>query len=163
MRGRGFGLALVLTLGAVVAAGCSGRAAEIAAPRPTIQRLIPDIPDERATATPTTTATATPTEPPTSTPTATRTPSPVPTPIATATRTAVPTPTAVRTAPQPTPTRVPAATPARASCSPAYPDFCIPPSPPDLDCPDIGRKRFTVLAPDPHRFDADSDGIGCES
>jgi micrococcal nuclease len=43
------------------------------------------------------------------------------------------------------------------------PDFSIPAPPPDLDCPDIGRHNFTVLAPDPHRFDADHDGIGCES
>ncbi len=49
------------------------------------------------------------------------------------------------------------------ACSPAYPDFCVPPSPPDLDCPDVApHKRFTVLAPDPHRFDSDGDGIGCE-
>ncbi len=25
------------------------------------------------------------------------------------------------------------------------------------------KKRFTVLQPDPHRFDGDKDGIGCES
>jgi micrococcal nuclease len=48
-------------------------------------------------------------------------------------------------------------------CDPSYPDFCIPPSPPDLDCKDISQKRFTVLPPDPHRFDGDEDGIGCES
>ena len=48
------------------------------------------------------------------------------------------------------------------NCSPAYPDFCIPPPPPDLDCGDIGRKDFRVLAPDPHRFDGDHDGVGCE-
>ena len=48
-------------------------------------------------------------------------------------------------------------------CDPSYPDFCIPPSPPDLDCKDIPQKRFTVLPPDPHRFDGDEDGIGCES
>ena len=47
-------------------------------------------------------------------------------------------------------------------CDPSYPDFCIPPSPPDLDCKDIPQKRFTVLQPDPHRFDGDKDGIGCE-
>jgi hypothetical protein len=51
---------------------------------------------------------------------------------------------------------------AAGACDPAYPDFCIPPPPPDLDCPDIGRVNFTVLPPDPHRFDADHDGIGCE-
>lgn len=48
-------------------------------------------------------------------------------------------------------------------CDPSYPDFCIPRSPPDLDCKDIPQKRFTVLPPDPHRFDGDKDGIGCES
>lgn len=49
-------------------------------------------------------------------------------------------------------------------CSPAYPTVCIPPSPPDLDCPDIPFRRFTALPPDPHRFDgSDDDGIGCES
>ena len=49
------------------------------------------------------------------------------------------------------------------SCDPAYPTVCIPPPPPDLDCGDIPHRRFTVLAPDPHRFDGDGDGIGCES
>ncbi len=48
-------------------------------------------------------------------------------------------------------------------CDPSYPDFCIPPPPPDLDCGDIPQKNFTVLQPDPHRFDGDKDGIGCES
>lgn len=48
------------------------------------------------------------------------------------------------------------------SCDPAYPTVCIPPPPPDLDCADIPYRRFTVLAPDPHRFDGDHDGIGCE-
>jgi micrococcal nuclease len=52
-----------------------------------------------------------------------------------------------------------------ARCHPSYPDFCIPPPPPDLDCgsPELGgRRNFTVRPPDPHRFDADRDGIGCE-
>ncbi len=53
--------------------------------------------------------------------------------------------------------------PSYSNCDPSYPDFCIPPSPPDLDCKDIPQKRFTVLSPDPHRFDGDKDGIGCES
>lgn len=48
-------------------------------------------------------------------------------------------------------------------CDPSYPDFCIPPPPPDLDCKYIPQKRFTVLQPDLHRFDGDKDGIGCES
>jgi micrococcal nuclease len=48
-------------------------------------------------------------------------------------------------------------------CDPAYPDVCIPPSPPDLDCGDIAHRRFRVLPPDPHRFDGEGDGLGCES
>jgi micrococcal nuclease len=45
---------------------------------------------------------------------------------------------------------------------PAYPSVCIPPPPPDLDCGDITYRRFEVLAPDPHRFDGDKDGVGCQ-
>ena len=48
-------------------------------------------------------------------------------------------------------------------CDPAYPDVCIPPAPPDLDCGDITFRDFTVLAPDPHRFDGGGDGTGCET
>jgi micrococcal nuclease len=48
-------------------------------------------------------------------------------------------------------------------CDPSYPDFCIPPPPPDLNCGDIPQTNFTVLQPDPHGFDADKDGIGCET
>jgi micrococcal nuclease len=44
----------------------------------------------------------------------------------------------------------------------SYPDVCIPPPPPDLDCGDVAYHRFTVYPPDPHRFDGDYDGIGCE-
>ena len=47
-------------------------------------------------------------------------------------------------------------------CDPAYPDACIPPPPPDLDCSNIDERRFTVLTPDPHTFDGDHNGIGCE-
>ncbi|WP_428325412.1 thermonuclease family protein [Nitrosopumilus sp.] len=49
------------------------------------------------------------------------------------------------------------------NCDSSYPDFCIPSSPPDLDCGDISQKDFTVFQPDPHKFDGDNDGIGCES
>src|SRR5688572_10440581 len=41
-------------------------------------------------------------------------------------------------------------------CDTAYPDFCLPPPPPDLNCssPELtGRNGFAVLAPDPHRLD----------
>ena len=48
------------------------------------------------------------------------------------------------------------------ACDPSYPDFCIPPPPPDLDCADIGTS-FTVIGSDPHGFDADDDGTGCDS
>jgi micrococcal nuclease len=47
-------------------------------------------------------------------------------------------------------------------CDPAYPDGCIPPAPPDLDCADVTARGFRVLAPDPHRFDSNGDGVGCE-
>jgi hypothetical protein len=53
-------------------------------------------------------------------------------------------------------------TQAQSNCSPAYPDVCIAPPPPDLDCADIPHRNFRVLPPDPHRFDGDRDGIGCE-
>jgi micrococcal nuclease len=48
------------------------------------------------------------------------------------------------------------------NCDPSYPDVCIPPAPPDLNCGDIPHRRFRVLPPDPHKFDGDKDGIGCE-
>ena len=47
-------------------------------------------------------------------------------------------------------------------CDSSYPDFCIPPPPPNLNCPDIPQKRFTVTGSDPHGFDRDNDGVGCE-
>ena len=56
----------------------------------------------------------------------------------------------------------PAPAPGPGRCDPAYPGVCIPPPPPDLDCADVPHRRFAVRAPDPHRFDADGDGIGCE-
>ena len=53
------------------------------------------------------------------------------------------------------------------NCAASYPDHCIPPPPPDLDCSDIQWRNFRVLwnvqDPDPHRFDGDHDGIGCET
>jgi micrococcal nuclease len=52
---------------------------------------------------------------------------------------------------------------AQNNCSLAYPDVCIPPPPPDLDCKDISVRNFRVLSPDPHGFDGDKDGIGCEA
>jgi endonuclease YncB( thermonuclease family) len=60
-----------------------------------------------------------------------------------------------------TPTPAPSPAP---GCHPAYPDFCIAPPPPDLDCADIGTS-FTVnhAYGDPHNFDSDGDGQGCDS
>ena len=67
------------------------------------------------------------------------------------------------TMPTVTPTEVPVVEPqAPRGCDPSYPTVCIPPPPPDLDCGEIPHRRFEVLAPDPHRFDGDKDGIGCE-
>ena len=55
----------------------------------------------------------------------------------------------------------------RTKCAPSYPDVCIPPPPPDLDCADIRYTNFRVLwnvpDPDPHHFDGNRDGIGCQS
>jgi hypothetical protein len=48
-------------------------------------------------------------------------------------------------------------------CSSSYPGVCIASPPPDLDCIDVFPSRdFRVLPSDPHDFDSDSDGIGCE-
>jgi len=63
----------------------------------------------------------------------------------------------------PPPPPPPPTSPPAANCHKSYPTVCIPPPPPDLDCGDISFRRFTVLPPDPHRFDGDNDGIGCES
>jgi hypothetical protein len=50
------------------------------------------------------------------------------------------------------------------NCDPSYPGNCIPSSPPDLECGDNGvPDDLKVLPPDPHRFDLDKDGIGCEA
>lgn len=86
--------------------------------------------------------------------------------------TALPSQTSTTTAtPRPTFTLRPSNTPYipasgggnSGNCDPSYPGVCIPPRPPDLDCPQIPYTDFTVLAPDPHGFDRDGDGIGCES
>lgn len=52
---------------------------------------------------------------------------------------------------------------AQLDCDPSYLDVCIPPYPPDLNCPDISDNNFRVVSPDPHEFDREGDGIGCES
>jgi hypothetical protein len=63
--------------------------------------------------------------------------------------------------PQPAAAEDPA--PSREDCDRSYPDFCIPPPPPDLDCKDVdGPKPFRVRRPDAHNFDRDGDGKACE-
>jgi micrococcal nuclease len=66
-----------------------------------------------------------------------------------------------------TPTATTTPTTSGGNCAPSYPDVCIPPPPPDLDCGQIPYRNFRVIynvaSPDPHRFDGDRDGIGCES
>jgi hypothetical protein len=49
-------------------------------------------------------------------------------------------------------------------CNTSYPTVkpCVPNGSPDLDCKDIPQKNFPVVGPDPHGFDRDHDGIGCE-
>jgi hypothetical protein len=71
---------------------------------------------------------------------------------------APPAPTAV-----PTPASQPAVRQPQTNCDPSYPTLCIPAGSSDLDCGDIGARRFPVVGSDPHRFDGDHDGVGCES
>ena len=68
----------------------------------------------------------------------------------------------VTTAP-PTPATVSPAPTTGGACDPSYPDVCIPPAPPDLDCGEITQRNFRVIGADPHRFDGNHDGMGCES
>jgi micrococcal nuclease len=53
------------------------------------------------------------------------------------------------------------------TCAASYPDHCIKPPPPDLNCADVPWVNFRVLwnvpNPDPHGFDRNRDGIGCET
>lgn len=52
--------------------------------------------------------------------------------------------------------------PRTVACDPSYPDICVPPPPPDFDCGDLRVDNFRVVGRDPHGFDGDDDGIGCE-
>ncbi len=113
-----------------------------------------ELANDKMSSLPTPTATSLPTKP-----AATATTAPKVTTVATATK-AAPTNTPVATA---TPIPPTATTAPAANCDPSYPTLCIPPGAPDLDCGEITDKRFPVLPPDPHRFDGDKDGIGCES
>ncbi len=48
-------------------------------------------------------------------------------------------------------------------CDASYSDVCIASPPPDLNCDEITDKNFRVVPPDPHGFDREGDGIGCET
>ena len=139
----------------VVALGIGTALGAVVAPAEDRQQPFPELPTAPTAAltTTSTTSTTSTTLPPTTT---TAAPITSTTARAVLTTTTVATPRA--TAPATTATARPTA------CSPAYPSVCIPPPPPDLDCGDIPHRRFTVLPPDPHRFDGnDNDGVGCES
>lgn len=164
------GLVLVVSILFLAALACGGT------PTPTRQPLSTAAPDTATKAAPNTaTSTASNTPAPTKTVAPNRTPTaiatkPKPTntsqpptatkaPVATNTRAPLPT--------QPAPTQAPESTQAPtiapvANCDPSYPDVCIPPPPPDLNCNDVPYKNFRVLPPDPHKFDKNKDGIGCE-
>ena len=47
-------------------------------------------------------------------------------------------------------------------CDANYVGACVPRSNSDLDCSDVGVRRFQVVGADPHGFDGDADGIACE-
>src|SRR5690606_16357599 len=64
--------------------------------------------------------------------------------------------------PTPPATNTPTPTSAGPECDPSYPDVCIAPAPPDFDCGEIPYQQFRVIGADPHGFDGDGDGIGCE-
>ena len=49
------------------------------------------------------------------------------------------------------------------NCDPSYPAVYIEKYPPDLDCNDIRYSDFIVMGNDPHEFNTDNNGIGCES
>lgn len=72
-------------------------------------------------------------------------------------------PTISTTTTPPPPPEQPARPQQPSNCDPSYPTVCIPPAPPDLDCRDIPHRYFEVLPPDPHNFDGDHDGVGCET
>ncbi len=46
-------------------------------------------------------------------------------------------------------------------CDPNYGGACVPVVPYDLDCADVDGSVY-VLGTDPHGFDGDGDGVGCE-
>jgi hypothetical protein len=49
------------------------------------------------------------------------------------------------------------------NCDASYPTVCIESPPPNLNCDDVREKNFEVIGRDPHGFDRDNDGFGCDS
>jgi micrococcal nuclease len=49
------------------------------------------------------------------------------------------------------------------NCDTSYPGVCVPLYPPNLDCDDVPFSDFEVRPPDPHGFDGEGDGVGCET
>lgn len=88
---------------------------------------------------------------------------PTPAPLPTTEAPTLEPPTAVPTVVEPPTAAPPTEAPPPANCDSSYPTVCIPPPPPDLDCGGISYRRFQVVGADPHRFDGDNDGVGCES
>ena len=81
-----------------------------------------------------------------------------------------PAPTDVARSPSGSPASgLPTATPGpddpsnQGNCDRSYGGVCIPPPPPILECEDLWTSDFLVQGDDPHGFDPDGDGIGCES
>ncbi|MDP9317037.1 MAG: excalibur calcium-binding domain-containing protein [Chloroflexota bacterium] len=48
------------------------------------------------------------------------------------------------------------------NCDAAHLDLCLPPLPPALKCGNISYRNVGENGRDPHHFDGDNDGIGCE-
>jgi hypothetical protein len=139
-------------------AGCGGTGTVAAGPpeAPAAADIVPAPDLEPATTAVPITAAPTTAAPVTAAPT-TKAPPATPAP------TTAPRPTTPPTTAAPVPVPVTAVA-AAGGCDPSYPGVCIPPGPPDLDCPDVPFARFTVIGADPHGFDGnDNDGIGCES
>jgi micrococcal nuclease len=84
---------------------------------------------------------------PTATPRPTRTPVPTETPSPTRTAVSPPPPTETFNEP---------------ACDPNYTGACVPPYPPDVNCPSL-PDNFERVGADPHDLDRDNDGIACEA
>lgn len=52
--------------------------------------------------------------------------------------------------------------PSEPVCDPSYPNVCIFPEPPTLSCAEIPNRNFYVRPPDPHHFDRNGNGRGCD-